>query len=75
MKTSNDLVPMLSLDDAVTERSTHLRAIEFLAKKTDTPADQITRIYEDELAKLQVGARVTEFLPVLTIRKVRGRLR
>jgi hypothetical protein len=54
------------------ERSRHLRAIEFLAKTTQAPVDQVTKIYEHELAKLRVGARVNDFLPVLTIRKVRG---
>ena len=67
--------PMLSLDNEVTERSTHLRAIEFLAKKTDLSVDQITKIYQRELAELTVGARVKDFLPLLTIRKVRGTLR
>jgi hypothetical protein len=54
------------------ERSRHLSAIEFLAKTTRVPVDQITKRYEHELAKLKVGARVNDFLPVLTIRKVRG---
>jgi len=35
--------PMLPLDNEVTERSTHLRAIEFLAKKMDLPVDQIPK--------------------------------
>jgi hypothetical protein len=54
------------------ENSRHLRAIEFLAETTRAPLDQVTKIYQRELAKLKVGGRVNDFLPILTIRKVRG---
>jgi hypothetical protein len=66
---------MLLIDDDVTKRSTHLRAIEFLAREMHSPVDHIAKIYERELAKLKVGAHVEDFLPILTIRKVRGTFR
>jgi Protein of unknown function (DUF3562) len=66
---------MLPLDEKLTQRSMPLRAIEFLAKKTDMSVDQIKDIYAQELAELAVGARVPHFLPVLTMRKVRELLR
>jgi Protein of unknown function (DUF3562) len=66
---------MFPLDKKLTQRSMPLRAIELLAKKTDMSVDQIKKIYAKELAELTVGARVPHFLPVLTVRKVRGILR
>jgi Protein of unknown function (DUF3562) len=66
---------MLPSNEKLTQAPMHLRAIEFLAKKTDMSVDQIEKIYAQELAELTVGARVPHFLPVLTIRKVRGSLR
>lgn len=66
---------MPSMDNKQSPQSMPLRAIEFLARKTDRSVEEIKRIYEQELAELSVGARVIHYLPVLTIRKVRGTLR
>ena len=51
------------------------RAIEFLAKESQVPIDEVARLYEDEWAELEDGARVTGFLAILTTRNVRAMLR
>ena len=55
--------------------TTHERAIATLAQQSHVPIDQVTRLYERELAALTVGARITSFLTILTTRKVREILR
>jgi Protein of unknown function (DUF3562) len=57
------------------ESSAHERAIEALARESHVPIDHVAHLYEHELAVLTVGARITGFLPILTIRKVREILR
>jgi hypothetical protein len=57
------------------ESSTHERAIEALAQEAHVPIEQVAQLYERELAVLTVGARITGFLSILTIRKVRDLLR
>ena|SRR6187431_1321470 len=51
------------------------RAIETLARQSHVPVDQVTRLYECELAALAVSAPITGFLTILTTRKVREILR
>jgi len=46
-------------------------AIEFLAQEAEVPADEVARIYGKELLKLQDGARVTTYLPIIAFRHVR----
>ena len=50
-------------------------AVVRLARQTKEPVDDVARLYADELAKLEVGAHITAFLPVFAIRKVREILR
>jgi hypothetical protein len=57
------------------ESSAHVRAIEFLADDTHLPVDQIAEIYQREFAKLALDANIQNYLPVLTMRKVREALR
>jgi hypothetical protein len=57
------------------ESSTHERAIEDLARQSHVSINQVAQLYERELAALKVGARITGFLTILTIRKVRELLR
>lgn len=57
------------------ENSTHERAIEALAQASHVPIDHVAQLYAHELAVLTVGARITGFLPLLTVRKVREILR
>jgi hypothetical protein len=51
------------------------RAIEFLAQEAHVPVEEVTRLYEDEWAELEDGARITGFLAIFTTRKVREALR
>ena len=51
------------------------RAIEFLARESQVPINEVARLYEDERAALEVGARITGFLPIFAIRKIRELLR
>src|SRR5919201_3613767 len=53
------------------ESSAHERAIEALARQAHVPIDEVAQLYEYELAGLTVGVRITGFLPILTMRKVR----
>jgi hypothetical protein len=53
----------------------HLHAIDMLAKEASQPVALVTEIYITELARLKVGARIKDFLVVLTCRKVREGLR
>jgi hypothetical protein len=45
--------------------------LDRLAHESQVPINDVTRIYCEELAKLEVGAHLTSFLPIFAIRKVR----
>lgn len=51
------------------------RAIELLARESRLPINEVAQLYEDERAGLAVDARITRFLPILALRKVRALLR
>jgi hypothetical protein len=53
----------------------HQHAIEALAERSDAPHDVIESMYWSELSTLEPHARVTQFLPIFTSRRVRARLR
>jgi hypothetical protein len=57
------------------EKTLHARAIKTLARDLKSPEAQISQIYELELEKLKVDARVKEFLTVLVSRRIREILR
>jgi hypothetical protein len=57
------------------EPADHKRVIAFLARKSALPIDEVTRLYEHELAGLQASARIKSFIPILTVRRVRELLR
>ena len=57
------------------EGSHQQRAIEFLAQESQVPINEVAQLYEGERAELEVGARLTGFLPIFAIRKVREMLR
>jgi hypothetical protein len=57
------------------KKSLQQRAIELLARESQAPIDEVTRLYEDEWAELEDGARITGFLAILTTRNVREMLR
>jgi len=65
------LMNRLSSSTHPRESSTHERAIEALARQSHVSIDHVVPRYERELAALTVGARLTGFLTILTIRKVR----
>ena len=49
-------------------------AVEFLARESQVPIDEVTRLYTIELSRLGVGAHILGFLPILAIRTVRAML-
>jgi len=51
------------------------RTIEDLAQESQLSIDAVTQLYEDERTLLQADARLTNFLPILTLRHVREALR
>ena len=51
------------------------RIIESLARESEFPVDEVAHLYEDELAELGIGARITSFLPIFALRNVREALR
>lgn len=57
------------------EETHHQRAIESLAEQARVPIDEVAQLYEAKWAALRVGARITTFLAILTIRGVREILR
>ena len=48
---------------------------EAIAKDTDTPAEDVQKIYEQELSSLASDAKITQYLGVLATRRVRLMLR
>ena len=56
-------------------KSHQQRAIEFLARESQVPIDEVARLYEKEWAELGDGARITGFLAIRTARNVRETLR
>jgi hypothetical protein len=60
---------------SVSGRGSHQqRAIELLARESRVPISEVAQLYEDERAELAVDARITRFLPILALRKVRALL-
>lgn len=48
---------------------------EAIARETDTDVQLVREIYDEELTTLSTDARITQFLGVLTSRRVKLRLR
>lgn len=48
---------------------------EAIAKETDTDVEVVKEIYDEELTTLATDAKITQFLGVLTSRRVKMRLR
>ena len=66
---------LMDTTDRVPLASEDLYAIDQLAQKTGQPAEKIKRIYASVLARLRSGARIQNFLTLLTSKKVRDILR
>lgn len=63
------------MDTVLQERPEHERAIELLAQESNVPIDVVRPLYKAEWAKLAMGAHITAYLSVLTMRNVRRLLR
>lgn len=62
----------MSIDYAnAVEQMNHLKAIRELAKELDTSFDVAKKRYEDEFERLQTGAKLREYLLLLTARRVK----
>lgn len=53
----------------------HQNSKEAIAKETHTSIAEVEKIYEQELTLLASDAKITQYLGVLTTRRVRARLR
>jgi DNA transposition AAA+ family ATPase len=53
----------------------HQSSKEAIAEETHTSMDEVEKIYEQELTQLASEAKITQYLGVLTTRRVRARLR
>ena len=53
----------------------HQTSKEAIAEETHTSIAEVDAIYEQELTQLASDARITQYLGVLTTRRVRARLR
>jgi len=53
----------------------HTYAIEVLAAEVRLPPERVAEVYAAELERLMVGARIEDYLPVLTSRRVKQILR
>lgn len=53
----------------------HVVAVEAIARETELPVEQVEALYRIERSELEQVARITTFVPVLTSRRVRMKLR
>ena len=53
----------------------HESSQESIARETHTSIDEVEKIYEQELTQLASEAKITQYLGVLTSKRVRMRLR
>ena len=65
---------MNRLDDSVAEHAKHLAAIAALAQETRRPLDEVKEVYEVELARLRIEARITDYVPLFASRSTKARL-
>jgi Protein of unknown function (DUF3562) len=66
---------MASTSHAFAGTKNHQTSKEAIAEETHTAIDEVEKIYEQELTQLSSGAKITQFLGVLTTKRVRMRLR
>lgn len=52
----------------------NLSAIEELARESSLPVEEVKEVYENELARLRDGARITDFLILFASRRTRDTL-
>lgn len=56
---------------SATEQASHLKAMYSLAEELHAPFEKVKQTYEFEFDRLQSGAKLRDYLPVLTARRVR----
>jgi hypothetical protein len=61
--------------DSTQEAMLHRNAIDVLIKDTKRSFAEVKQLYEAELARLESGAQIRQFLPLLASRHVRELLR
>jgi Protein of unknown function (DUF3562) len=66
---------MLQLYDSPDQEALHLKAIKSLAIETGHELALVRQVYEVELARLQAGAHVRDFVLLLSSRRARETLR
>lgn len=66
---------MATSSHAFASTKNHQTSKEAIAKETRTSIDEVEKIYEQELTLLASEAKITQFLGVLTTKRVRMRLR
>ncbi|AOK47063.1 hypothetical protein WT60_09575 [Burkholderia sp. MSMB617WGS] len=49
--------------------------VQAIASETRTPAEAVSRLYEETLAEYSEGARIRDYLAVLVAKRVRETLR
>ena len=57
------------------EAARHERAIGWVRDRTGEPLTEVQRLFAREFSRLEVGARIRSYLPVLTMSNVRAILR
>jgi hypothetical protein len=66
---------MPQLYDNPDQETLHLKAMKSLAIETGQEFALVRQVYEAELTRLQAGARLTEFVLLLSSRRTREALR
>ena len=59
---------------SATEQASHVKAMYSLAEELHAPFERVKQAYELEFDRLQSGAKLRDYLPVLTARRVRQAL-
>ncbi len=62
------------MDSKYSNQSHQELAVVSLASELKISIDEVAVLYGNELTKLKVGSRVSNFLPILALRKVRDTL-
>jgi hypothetical protein len=52
----------------------HAAAIHMLASASGLPVDSVRQLYENESKTLTQQARIRDFLPVIVVRRVKGKI-
>ena len=65
----------MSASRRIALRPSHADAVDALVAETNQPAEEVASIYARELARLRVGARIDDYLVLLTSRYAREALR